>query len=345
MRPKLTLKQIARELDVSVSTVSKALRDSPEISDDTRQKIQAFAKLYNYKPNNIALSLKNRKTRTIGLVLPEIVHDFFATVISGVEEVANKRGYNVLICLSNNSFDREVMNMEMLANGSTDGFILSIAKETQQKGDYHHLEEVISQGMPVVMVDRVVNDLICDKVIINDSDGARDAVQHLIDNGCRRIAIITTVDYVSVGKLRTEGYLRALRNNDVPVTEDLVLKIEDVDHSGQEIADFLSEKDVDGVFAVNEQFATSAVKALFEKGLSVPEDVLVLSFSDGELSRRFIPSLSTVNQHGAEMGAKAAELLIDRIEKSVTDEKYQTAIVKTSLIERDSTRVRKKVSV
>lgn len=345
MKPKLTLKQIARELDVSVSTVSKALRDSPEISDETRQKIQAFAKLYNYKPNNIALSLKNRKTRTVGLVLPEIVHDFFATVISGVEEVANKRGYNVLICLSNNSFDREVMNMEMLANGSIDGFILSVAKETQQKGDYHHLEEVISQGMPVVMVDRVVNDIICDKVIIDDSDGARDAVQHLIDNGCRKIAIITTVDYVSVGKLRTEGYLRALRNNDIEVDENLILKIEDVDNSREEIAAFLAERDVEGIFAVNEQFATSAVKALFDKGLSVPKDVLIFSFSDGELSRRFIPTLSTVNQHGSEMGARAAELLIDRIERSATDEKFQTAIVKTSLIERESTQKRKKVSV
>lgn len=341
MRPKLTLKQIARELDVAVSTVSKALRDSPEISDDTRQKIQAFAKLYNYKPNNIALSLKNRRTKTIGLVLPEIVHDFFASVISGVEEVANQRGYNVLICLSNNSFDREVINMEMLANGSIDGFILSVAKETQQKGDYHHLEEVISQGMPVVMVDRVVNDIICDKVIIDDSDGARDAVQHLIDNGCRRIAIISTVDYISVGKLRTEGYLRALRNNDLNAEDDLILKIEDVDNSHEEIAAFLKVREVDGVFAVNEQFATSAVRALLNEGLSVPEDVLIFSFSDGELSRRFIPSLSTVNQHGAEMGAKAAELLLDRIEKATTDENFQTAIVKTSLIERESTQKRK----
>jgi LacI family transcriptional regulator len=232
--------------------------------------------------------------------------------------------------------------MEMLANGSTDGFILSVAKETQQKEDYHHLEEVISQGMPLVMVDRVVNDIICDKVIIDDSDGARDAVQQLIDNDCRKIAIITTVDYVSVGKLRTEGYLRALRSNDLDIDEDLILKIEDVDNSQDEIASFIENKEIDGVFAVNEQFATSAVKALFNKGISVPEEVLVFSFSDGELSRRFIPSLSTVNQHGAEMGAKAAELLIDRIEKAVADENYQTAIVKTSLIERESTQKRKR---
>lgn len=339
MKPKLTLKQIAYELDVSVSTVSKALRDSSEISEETRQKVKAFARLYNYKPNNIALSLKNRKTRTIGLVLPEIVHDFFATVISGIEDVANKRGYNVIICLSNNSFDREVMNMEMLANGSTDGFILSVAKETQQKGDYHHLEEVINQGMPLVLVDRVVDEIVCDKVIIDDAEGAGNAVQHLIDSGCQKIAIITTVDYVSVGKLRTNGYLAALNRNKMQVDEDLILKIEDIDHSQDQINDFLKSREVDGIFAVNEQFATSAVKALHQKKLSVPNDVLVISFSDGELSRRFIPSLSTVNQHGAEMGAKAAELLIERLERSVEEEEpFKTEVIQTGLLIRESTK-------
>ena len=338
MKPKLTLKQIARELDVSVSTVSKALRDSAEISEETRSKVKAFAKLYNYKPNNIALSLKNRKTRTIGLVLPEIVHDFFATVISGVEDVANKKGYNVIICLSNNKFDREVMNMEMLANGSTDGFILSVAKETQQKEDYHHLEAAINQGMPVVLVDRVVNCVTCDKVIIDDAEGAKKAVQHLIDKACKRIAIITTVDYVSVGKLRTQGYINALEENEIDVLDEMILKIEDVDRSEEFIFDFLKDRDIDGIFAVNEQFSTSAVKALHTQGRRVPEDVQVVSFSDGELSRRFIPGLTTINQHGAEMGARAAELLINRLENTGEDEQARTTVIETSLIQRESTR-------
>ena len=173
MRPKLTLKQIAKELDVSISTVSKALRDSPEIGEETKKKIKAFATFYNYKPNNIALSLKNRKTKTIGIIIPEIVHHFFTTVISGVEKVANELGYNVLVCLSDNSFDKEVLNMEMLANGSTDGFIMSLAKETMQKGDYHHLTEAINQGMPLVLFDRVIDEIACDKVIIDDVIGAK----------------------------------------------------------------------------------------------------------------------------------------------------------------------------
>lgn len=339
MKPKLTLKQIARELDVSVSTVSKALRDSVEISEETRKKIKAFAKLYNYKPNNIALSLKNRKTRTIGIVLPEIVHDFFATVIGGIEEVANKKGYNVIICLSNNSFDREVMNMEILANGSTDGFILSIAKETLQKQDYHHLTEVINQGMPVVLFDRVIDEIVCDKVIIDDTQGAKKAVQHLINIGCRKLGIITTVDYISVGKLRTKGYIEVLEENGMQIDNDLILKIEDMDRSEEEILNFIMERDLDGVFAVNEQFSTSAVKALQMKGLKVPDDVSVVSFSDGELSKRFLPSLTTINQHGVQMGARAAELLIERLERpGEVSESYNTEIIETSLIERESTR-------
>ncbi|MFD0975818.1 LacI family DNA-binding transcriptional regulator [Salinimicrobium gaetbulicola] len=342
MKPKLTLKQIARELDVSVSTVSKALRDSVEISEETRVKIKAFAKLYNYKPNNIALSLKNRKTRTIGIVLPEIVHDFFATVIGGIEEVANKHGYNVIICVSNNSFDKEVMNMEMLANGSTDGFILSVAKETQQKEDYHHLTEVISQGMPIVLFDRVVDQIVCDKVIIDDTEGAKKAVQHLLDIGCSKVGIVTTVDYVSVGKLRTEGYIEALRENGMEVNNDLILKIEDMDHSDEEIMNFINTTDLDGVFAVNEQFSTSAIKALYKKGIKVPEDVKVVSFSDGELSRRFLPSLTTINQHGTEIGARAAEMLIERLEDQNSNGKmFRTEMIKTSLIERESTKCKK----
>ncbi|MCF4102563.1 LacI family transcriptional regulator [Gillisia sp. M10.2A] len=339
MKKKLTLKQIARELDVSVSTVSKALRDSAEISEDTRQKIKAFAKLYNYKPNNIALSLKNRKTKTIGVIIPEIVHHFFTTVISGIEQVANERGYHVIICMSNNSFDKEVINMELLANGSTDGFIISVAKETQQKQDYHHLNEVVNQGMPLVMFDRVIDEINCDKVIIDDTIGAKKAVQKLIDLGSKNIGIITTVDYVSVGKLRTEGYYKALRENNIEVNEDLILRVEDFDRSEEEIKAFLSQRKVDGLFAVNEHFAIYAIKAVQEQGLKVPEDVSVIGFTDGELSKQFMPSLTTVSQHGAEMGAQAARLLIRKLENTEMEEgPHQTIIIETGLVERNSTK-------
>jgi LacI family transcriptional regulator len=238
------------------------------------------------------------------------------------------------------------MNMEMLANGSTDGFILSVAKETQQKEDYHHLQEVINQGMPVVMFDRVVEKINCDKVIIDDTEGAKKAVKHLLDLGCRNVGIITTVDYVSVGKLRTRGYTEALEENGIPVNEQGILKIEDVDNSEQEIIQFIQKRDFDGIFAVNEQFCASAVRGLKEKGQQVPDDVRVISFSDGELSKRFIPSFTTINQHGARMGAKAAELLIERLEGSVeAEEKYRTEVMQTSLIQRESTFVNKNINI
>lgn len=339
MKRKLTLKHIASELDVSISTVSKALRDSIEISEDTREKIKAFAKLYNYKPNNIALSLKNRKSKTIGVIIPEIVHHFFTTVISGIEQVANEKGYHVIICMSNNSFDKEVINMELLANGSTDGFIISVAKETQQKQDYHHLTEVIDQGMPLVMFDRVIDEIQCDKVVIDDTIGAKKAVDKLIEIGCKKIGLITTVDYVSVGKLRTQGYFQALREHGMEVDENLILKIDDFELSEAEIKNFLENKEVDGVFAVNEHFAIYAIKAFQEKGLSVPGDVAVIGFTDGELSKRFIPSLTTVSQHGAQMGAQSARLLIQKLESEDPDqEAYQTIIIETGLVERNSTK-------
>ena len=340
MKKKVTLKQIAKELDVSISTVSKSLKDSSEISEDTRLKVQAFAKLYNYKPNNIALSLKNKKTKTIGVIIPEIVHHFFATVISGVENIANQYGYNVIVCLSDESFDKEVINMEMLANGSIDGFIMSLSKETQQKKDFHHITEVINQGMPVVLFDRITNDIVCDKVIIDDFHASYQAVKTLLNAGLKRIALITTVDYVSVGKLRTDGYIKALTSNGIAIDENLILKIEDIDASESLIENLIQNNEIDAVFAVNELFAVTAIKQASKIGKKVPEDISVIGFTDGIISKYSTPSITTVGQNGIEMGGKAAKMLIDRLEadEDDDDEKYITEIIETQLVIRESTR-------
>ncbi|MGK0253539.1 MAG: LacI family transcriptional regulator [Mariniflexile sp.] len=357
MKRKITLKQIAKELDVSISTVSKALSNNKEISEDTTQKIQAFAKLYNYKPNNIALSLKNRKTKTIGILIPEIVHHFFSTVIRGIELVANKRGYNVIVGLSNESFTKEILNMEMLANGSIDGFILSISKETLLKQDYHHFNATIDQGMPIVLFDRVVNEVNCDKVIVDDFKGAEKAVKKLISTGCKNIALITTFDYVSVGKLRTQGYLEALQNAEIRADSNLILKIDDaldveghLDILENEIEQFFRNNNkIDGVFAVNELYAVTAMKVARKLGFKIPDDVQVIGFTDGVLSKHARPSLTTVSQHGQKIGEKAADLLIDRleledevddeyIEENEREEHFKTIVIETELIERESTK-------
>jgi LacI family transcriptional regulator len=342
MKRKVTLKQIAKELDVSISTVSKSLRNSLEIGEDTRLKVQAFAKFYNYRPNNIALSLKNRKTKTIGIIIPEIVHYFFSTVINGIEQVANENGYSVIICLSDDSFEKEVRNMEMLANGSIDGFIMSLSKETQFKADFHHISEVIDQGMPVVMFDRVTNEILCDKVIIDDKQAAYEAVQSLIDKGRKKIALVTTVDYVSVGKLRTDGYIKALLVNDIPFNENLIIKIEDIDTCEIIIGKLLEDKAIDAVFAVNELFAVTIIKTANKIGLNVPKDLAVIAFTDGIISKYSTPTITTVSQSGKKMGNKAAKMLIDRLEEEHEDEEevqenYTTEVIETHLIEREST--------
>ena len=344
MKKKVTLKQIAKELDVSISTVSKSLRNSLEIGEETRLKVQAFAKFYHYKPNNIALSLKNRKTKTIGIIIPEIVHYFFSTVINGIEHIANENGYSVIICLSDDSFDKEVLNMEMLANGSIEGFIMSLSKETQFKGDFHHITEVINQGMPVVMFDRVTNDILCDKVIINDELAAYEAVQSLIDKGKKKIALVTTVDYVSVGKFRTDGYTKALRDNGLPFDENLIIKIENVENCEITIAQLLEDKAFDAIFAVNELFAVIIIKMANKRGIKVPEDLAVIAFTDGIISKYSTPTITTVSQNGLEMGSVAAKILIKRLEAEEegteieeNDEVYKTVVIETHLIEREST--------
>lgn len=338
MKRKVTLKQIAKELEVSISTVSKSLKDSHEISEDTKQKVQAFAKMYNYKPNNIALSLKNRKTKTIAVIIPEIVHHFFSMVITGIEQVANEKGYNVIICLSDESFDKEIINMEMLANGSIDGFIMSLSKETQAKKDYHHISEAIKQGMPVVMFDRVSNDILCDKVIIDDVHAAYSVTEHFINKGFKKIALISTVDYVSVGKLRTEGYLNALRDNNIKINENLILKIEDIEDCNTPIEELVKSNDFEAVFAVNELFAVTVIKAAHKLGKKVPDDFSVIGFTDGIISKYSTPSITTISQNGIEMGKKSAKMLIERLEsEEENEEQYRTEVIETHLVEREST--------
>ncbi|MGB5821980.1 MAG: LacI family DNA-binding transcriptional regulator [Saonia sp.] len=337
MKRKITLKHIARELEVSISTVSKALKNSEEISRDTKEKIQAFAKLYNYKPNNIAISLKNKRTKNIGVIIPDIVHYFFTTVIRGIEKFANAKGYNVIVCVSDESFDKEVINMEMLENGSIDGFIMALSAETQLKNDYNHLKEVTEQGIPLVLFDRVTDEVECDKVIINDREGAYFAVKKFIDSGKKRIALITTEDYFSVSRERALGYCEALKDNNMEVNEDLILKLPYMDIDEKAINDFFDSEQVDAVLCVNEIFAIHSMRLVKKRGLKIPEDVSFIGFTDGILSKYASPSLTAIAQHGEKMGEIAAEMLIEKVEDESKEGIYRTEILKATLMEREST--------
>jgi LacI family transcriptional regulator len=340
MKAKATLKQIAKELNVSVSTVSKALNDSAEISEQTKIRIKEYAKLKNYKPNVIGLNLKNRKTKTIGVIIPNILNSFFAKVFSGIEKIADQKGYNVIMCISNESLDKEAHTLEMLSNGTIDGFILSISEEAQKLHDYRHFKEIINDGTPIVMFDRIADEVDCDKVVVDDYDSALNSTQHLINLGCKNIALISSVDKLSVGKLRAEGYIQALNNNNIPVNESLILRTDSEEAMKERIEQLFDDNSIDGVFALDENDSVAALKMSLKKGFSIPENLSIIGFADGILaSRRLSPSLTTVSQHGVEIGEVAAKLLIDRLEFKEEFKPYETIVIKTILKERESTRV------
>jgi len=339
MKAKATLKQIAKELNVSVSTVSKALNDSPEISELTKIKIKEYAKLKNYKPNIIGLNLKNRKTKTIGVIIPNILNSFFAKVFSGIEKVADEKGYNVIMCISNESLEKEAHTLEMLSNGTIDGFILSVSEEAQKLHEYNHFKDIINDGTPIVMFDRIAEGVDCDKVIVDDFDSALNSTQRLIDLGCKSIALFSSIDNLSVGKLRAEGYLKALEKNNIAVNPNLILRTDSEDELIEKIEKISDSNTIDGIFALEESDSVAALKFGLKKGYKIPKELSIIGFADGILaSRRLSPSLTTVSQHGIEIGEVAAKLLIERLESKEENIPYETVVIKTKLKERESTR-------
>lgn len=338
MKAKATLKQIAKELDVSVSTVSKALNDSPEISEQTKIRIKEYAKLKNYKPNVIGLNLKNRKTKTIGVIIPNILNSFYAKVFSGIEKVADENGYNVIMCISNESLDKEAHTLEMLSNGTIDGFVLSISEEAQKNHDYSHFISIINDGTPIVMFDRTTDQVECDKVIVDDFDSGHNATQHLINLGCKNIALISTINNLSVGRLRAKGYLQALKDNNIAINENIIIRSDSEIDLADRITDLYSNNLIDGVFALEENDSVTALKGAVKKGYKIPKDLKIIGFADGILaSRRLSPSMTTVSQHGIEIGEVAVKLLIDRLESKEEHKAFETIVIKTQLKEREST--------
>ncbi len=229
----------------------------------------------------------------------------------------------------------------MLADGSIDGFIVSLSKETLAKKDYQHFKEVINEGIPLVLFDRTTDEINCDKAIVDDTKAAYDAVNVLLRNGCKKIALITTVDYINVGYLRTLGYLQALKDAGQPLNPKLIIKIEDTENCHEKIAELFNNQVFDGVFGVNEFFAVNAMKIAQDSGFNVPNDIAFIGFTDGLLSRCSTPSLSTVAQHGDEMGEAAASMLIEKLEQQDNSKAFYTQIIPTSIIERESTKKNK----
>ncbi len=338
MKSKATLKQIAKELGVSVSTVSKALNDSPEISEPTKVRVQEYAKLKNYKPNIIGLNLKNRSTKTIGVIIPNILNSYFAKVFTGIEKVADEKGYKVITCISNESIEKEISVLDMLSNGTIDGFLLSISKEAQKLQKFDHFTSIINDGTPIVMFDRIADEVNCDKVIVDDYDSAVNAVNHLLDTGCSNIAMFTTISQLSVANLRAKGFYKAFENKGLKVNEKLMIITDSIEEFDEKVDGFFDKNKVDAVFALDEHSSIVAMKLGLKKGLKIPEELSVIGFADGVWSRRLTPSLSTVSQHGPEVGEVATRLLIEKLENKDEFNVAKTTVVKTELRQRESTR-------
>ncbi|WP_025663384.1 LacI family DNA-binding transcriptional regulator [Aquimarina megaterium] len=335
MRKKVTLKQLARELNLSISTVSKSLKNDSEISQKTITRVHELADFYNYKPNALAVSLKSNKTKTIGIILPEILNHFFAKVLYGIEQEASENGYKIVTCITNESYKKEVEYVEMLNYSSVDGFIVSLSQETQVLNKFEHFKELKRDNVPIVMFDRVTEEIDCDKVIVDDKQASKTAVKYLIDTGCKKIAVITTIGGLSVANLRLEGAREAIGVNDQVSLIELVVK--DSNNNEQEIEKFLKNNDIDAVLGLDETAAAITINMSHKLGYKIPENISVIGFTDGLLSKYSYPKLTTVSQHAEDLGVKAAQILVNQLDDFVENHKTNTEIVKTSLILRDST--------
>ena len=336
----VTIKDIARELGISPSTVSRALKDHPDISIKTKKAVNELAEKLNYQPNIVALNLRQRKTNTIGVIIPELVHFFFSTVISGIESVAYEAGYSVILAQSNESYEREKMDIKALFNSRVDGMLLSISRETT---NYDHIESILSKGIPIVFYDRMYFNPGTSKVIVDDYIGAKEAVSHLIEQGCKRIAHLEATPGISISEDRKRGYFDALKENNIPIKDNLIIECPSasLEEARKATNKLLSLSTIpDAIFANNDMLAMGAMMAVKEKGLRIPEDVAIMGFSNWFFSQLMDPPLSSVDQPGFEMGQEAARLLIRQIEmndKEHTDLKPETKILKTRLVIRAST--------
>ncbi|HPD95166.1 MAG: LacI family DNA-binding transcriptional regulator [Bacteroidales bacterium] len=333
----ITIKDIARELGISPSTVSRALKDHPDISQETKRLVNELAAKYNYKPNIIALSLRNQRSNIIGVIIPEIVHYFFSSVISGIEEVANQNGYSVIISQSVEDYNREVAACDAFLNGIIDGILVSVSKETV---DYSHLRRFEDEGIPVVFFDRVIEEMNVDRIIIDDFDGAYQATEHLIIQGRRRIVHFAGPQNRLIGQNRLKGYLKAMRDNGVVIDENLIIHCDTFQSALVETQKLIDKGlKFDSIFTVNDFTAAGAMKILTRNGYKIPQDVSVVGFGDDQTSLMVEPTLTTVRQPGFEMGKRAMEQLIRRITQTKQDSPV-TEILKTQLIVRESSRVR-----
>ncbi len=334
----ITIKDIARALGLSTSTVSRALRGSYEISSETKKLVIEYAEQYNYRPNPIALSLKERRSRSIGVVVCEIANNFFSQAINGIESIAYNRGYHVIISQSHESYDREVVNVEHLASRSVDGLLVSLSTETEH---IEHFKSLHDKGFPIVFFDRITDEIETYKVVADNYKGAYDATRHLIDTGYTKIAHLASSPHLSISIERLNGYKAALTDNGIPVNESY---IKYCSHGGmiyteleEAVKALVQLKDrPDAIFSAGDRLTLSCLTALKSIGLTIPDDIAIVGFSNSGLVDLFTPALTVIKQPAFEMGQVATELLIKLIESKRPVTEFEKVVLQTEIQIRDS---------
>ena len=335
----ITMKDIATDLGVSVATVSRALKDSPRISLEQRERIKEYARQHNYYPNFIAESLRNSKKRplkTIGVIIPNLPHYYFASVLSGIEEEASLRGYTVMVAQSNERYAREVKICESFYDHKVSGVIVSQAKDTQS---YDHFQKLIDHGIPLVFYDRISTGVNASRVVVDDYMGAFTAVNHLIDTGCRRIAFYGSPMGMEISKNRYNGYKDAMLKRGLKPDEKFFRICDNRADAEIITPDLLASEDIpDAFFAVNDDTAIGILYSAKRMGYRIPEDISVCGFTNGERAISCDPMLTTVEQRGKVVGEEAANIVIGHIEGSLPMTQVEKRIVRTRLIIRGTTR-------
>lgn len=330
----ITIKDIAKELGVSVSTVSRALQNHPDISEPTKVLVRDCAKRLNYKPNIMASNLRTSKNTTIGVVLPEVNHHFFASVLDGIEQTANEAGYNIIICQTGENVEKEIQSIQTLMASRVAGILAGISKQTYS---LQHLQEVINADIPLVLYDRPCPSLPCDQVVSDDYMGAFKAVEYLIQTGCQRIMFFSSPMQLEVAHRRYQGWRDALQRYQMPIDDSMIITCDSRAQAIIETPMILKRSDKpDAIFCVNDDCASGVLYAAQILGLHIPQDLAICGFSNAPLCRNTFPMLTTVEQHGVEIGKHAIIRLLKRL--NGYDRIAQTEMIATDLIVRETTK-------
>ncbi|WP_288151979.1 LacI family DNA-binding transcriptional regulator [uncultured Prevotella sp.] len=335
----ITMKDIARDLGVSVATVSRALKDSPRISEAKRREIQEYARDHNFLPNVIAETLRKSRVqpnKVIGVIVPQFIHYYFASILKGVEEEASRRGYRIMVAQSDDKYEREVEICKSFYANKCCGIIVSMAKNTTK---YDHFQKLIDMGIPLVFYDRICTGVNASRVVVDDYMGAYTAVTHLIDTGCRKIAYYGMVQSMEIDKNRFNGYEDALRKHGLKPNPDWLRKCDNRADAEVVTPEILAQPDhPDAFFAINDDTAIGILYSAKKMGFDVPDEISICGFTNGNRAKACNPMLTTVEQRGVMVGEEVANILIGQVEGSLPMDKVEKRVVRTRLIIRGTTR-------